>query len=90
MPTSWNDTLQIETYLDKGMSNGDALVFEVRLILEPNLVDKIKWQQKAYTLIKSYGRQQLKQEIELVHEQLFTQKAHAGFSQKIKALFKIK
>lgn len=89
MPTSWNDTLQIEKYLDKDMSNGDALVFEARLILEPNLVNKMKWQQKAYKLIKNYGRQQLKHEIELVHEQLFTQKTHAGFSQKIKALFKI-
>lgn len=89
MPTSWNDTLQIENYLGKNKSNGDALVFEARLILEPALADKMKWQQQAYTLIKNYGRQQLKQEIELVHEQLFTQKAHTSFSQKIKALFKI-
>ena len=89
MPTSWNDTLEIEKYLGKNRSNGDALLFEARLILEPGLVDKMEWQQKTYTLIKNYGRQQLKQEIELVHEQLLNQKAHTSFSQKIKALFKI-
>ena len=89
MPTSWNDTIQIEKYLGKSRSNGDALVFEARLILDPDLADKMHWQQKTYALIKNYGRQQLKQEIELVHQQLFTQKEHQSFGQKIKALFKI-
>lgn len=89
MPTSWNDTLLIEKYLDKSMSNQDALVFEARLILEPDLAEKTRWQDKTHTLIKRYGRQHLKYEIELVHKHLFTQKAHRSFSQKIKALFKI-
>ena len=89
MPTSWNDTVEIEKYLGKNRSNGDALLFEARLILEPGLADKLEWQQKTYTLIKSYGRMNLKQEINLVHEQLFTQIEHTSFSQKIKALFKI-
>ena len=89
MPTSWNDTVQIERYLGKMGNNGDALLFEARLILEPGLADKLEWQQKTYTLIKNYSRTHLKQEIELVHQQLFTQTEHTGFSQKIKALFKI-
>ena len=45
MPTSWTNTLQIEKYLGKGMSNGDALVFEAHLILDPDLADKMQWQQ---------------------------------------------
>ena len=89
MPTSWNDTSEIEKYLGKHRSNGDALLFEARLILEPGLADKLEWQQKTYTVIKNYSRIHLKQEIELVHEQLFTQIEHTSFSQKIKALFKI-
>jgi hypothetical protein len=89
MPTSWNDTVQIERYLSRNGNNGDALLFEARLILEPDLADKLEWQQKTYTLIKNYSRTHLKQEIELVQQQLFTQTEHTSFSQKIKALFKI-
>jgi hypothetical protein len=89
MPTSWNDTVQIEKYLGKNCSTGDALLFEARLILEPGLAEKLEWQQKTYTLIKNYSRTHLKQEIELVHQQLFTQIEHTSFSQKIRALFKI-
>ena len=89
MPTSWNDTAQIEKYLSKKCNNGDALLFEARLILQPDLADKLEWQQKTYTLIKNYSRTHLKQEIELVQQQLFTQIEHTSFSQKIKALFKI-
>ena len=89
MPTSWNDTVEIEKYLGNDRSNGDALLFQARLILEPDLAEKLKWQQKTYTLIKNYSRTHLKQEIELVQQQLFTQIEHTSFSQKIRALFKI-
>jgi hypothetical protein len=89
MPTPWNDTVQIERYLDKKGNNGDALLFQARLILEPDLAEKLEWQQKTYTLIKNYSRTHLKQEIELVQQQLFTQIEHTSFSQKIRVLFKI-
>jgi len=89
MPTSWNDTLQIDKYLHNKMKPGDALVFEARFILQPELQDKLQWQQKTYSLIQSYGRQQLKQEIDAVHQQLFTEPIHRRFSQKIMALFSL-
>ncbi|MEO8886817.1 MAG: hypothetical protein ABI367_12185 [Mucilaginibacter sp.] len=88
MPTSWNNPAQIDNYLGNNMSNGDALVFEAHLLLNPELVDKMQWQQKTYMLVQSYGRRQLKQEIEAVHQQLFTHTKHSRFSQKIMALFK--
>lgn len=88
MPTSWNDTVQIEKYLGNNLHNGNALVFEARLLLQPELADKMQWQQKTYTLIQNYGRMQLRQEIEMVHQQLFTDTKFRRFSQKIKALFK--
>lgn len=88
MPTSWNDTLQIDHYLNNKMDHGDALVFEARLLLSTELADKMQWQQKTYTLVQSYGRLQLKQEIEAVHRQLFNHTKHSRFSQKIMALFK--
>lgn len=87
MMTSWNETKQIEAYLLGTANTGDALVFEARLLLDERLADKVLWQQKTYSTIKHFGRTQLKKEIELVHQQLFTQPKHMGFSQKIRLLF---
>ena len=88
MPTSLTNTARIDQYLHKKMSTGDALVFEARLLLQPDLADDIHWQQKTYSLVQNYGRVQLKQEIEIVHQQLFTDSKYHLFRQKIKALFK--
>ena len=81
------ETEQIEAHLMRRSEPGDQLVFEARLLLEPELHEKMQWQQEAYRMVKLYGRDQLKQEIEAVHQKLFTQKEHFSFSQKIRRLF---
>ena len=86
MPTSLIETEQIEAHLMRLSDPGDALVFEARLLLQPELQEKFQWQQETYRLIKNYGRDQLKKEIEAVHQQLFTQPQHKSFSQKIRQL----
>jgi hypothetical protein len=87
MTTSWNETKQIEAHLQGTATTGDALVFEAKLMLDNTLADKVIWQQKAYDAIQQYGRRQLKKEIEQVHGQLFTQRGHSSFAQKIRRLF---
>lgn len=87
MMTSWNETKQIEAHLLGTADAGDTLVFEARLLLDNELEDKVRWQQKAYGTIQQYGRRQLKKEIEIVHHLLFTQPQHQSFSQKIRQLF---
>jgi hypothetical protein len=87
MTTSWNETQLIETHLRGTAQPGDALVFEAKLLLDNTLADKVLWQQKAYHTIQQFGRRQLKKEIEIVHQQLFTQPQHTSFSQKIRRLF---
>jgi hypothetical protein len=87
MRTSLLEAEQIESHLMQSAEPGDALVFEARLLLEPELKDKMHWQQKTYSIVKQYGRQQLKQEIEAAHYQLFNRPEHAGFRQKIMRLF---
>jgi hypothetical protein len=87
MRTSLIETRQIEAHLLQLWEPGDALVFEARLLLEPELRGKMQWQKETYNLIRQYGRHQLKQEIEAVHQQLFTEPKHAGFGQKIMRLF---
>lgn len=87
MKTSLIETEQIEAHLLGQSKPGDALVFEARLLLSPELREKTHWQHTAYRMVKAYGRQQLKQEIEAVHQKLFTQAKHLSFSQKIRRLF---
>jgi hypothetical protein len=90
MRTSLIETGQIEAYLSQRTEPGDALVFEAKLLLNAKLREKMQWQQEAYRMVKLYGRGQLKQQIEAVHEKLFTQPEHLSFSQKIKRLFTIR
>ena len=87
MRTSLIETGLIEEHLMQQSEPGDSLVFEVRLLLEPELHEKMQWQQETYRMVKLYGRDQLKQEIEAVHQKLFTQAEHLSFSQKIRRLF---
>jgi hypothetical protein len=87
MRTSLIETEQIEAHLLNLSEPGDALVFEARLLLEPELRNKMHWQRKTYHIVRQYGRQQLKQEIEAVHQQLFNRPEHARFRQKIMRLF---
>lgn len=88
MRTLWNDTLQIEKHLTGSHTPGEALLFEAKLLLEPNLNDTIQLQQKTYNAICDYGRRELKKDIESVHKQLFSSPQHSNFSQKIRQLFK--
>lgn len=87
MTTSWNETQQIEAVILGTASPGEALLFEARLMLDNELAEKVIWQNKAYHIVKEYGRMKLKAEIETVHQQLFTQPQHMSFSQKIRQLF---
>ena len=87
MRTSLIEAEQIEAYLLRRSDPGDALVFDAKILLDAELKDKVLWQQKAYQMVKLYGRDQLKQEIESVHQKLFNEEQHRSFRQKIMRLF---
>ncbi len=87
MMTLWNETEQIELHLLGQYDTGNALVFEARMLIDPELGDRVLWQKKTYGIIQTYSRRQLKKEIEAVHQKLFTQTEHVSFSQKIRRLF---
>ncbi|GJM35630.1 MAG: hypothetical protein DHS20C18_46310 [Saprospiraceae bacterium] len=87
MRTSLRDIQQIEAYLLKIASPEASRAFETRLLLEPELQEKLNWQKKAYTLIRNYGQKQLKAELETIHQKLFTEPEYAGFKQKIIRFF---
>lgn len=87
MRTSLNETKQIDDYLFKYAGIADTFLFEARLLLQPELQEKLQWQQRTYELIQQYSRQRLKEEIEAVHQRLFTEVEHTAFRQKIRSLF---
>lgn len=87
MKTSWNELMLIEDYLLSDKKGADRMLHEARVILQPGLKDSVFWQEKTYQLIQQYGRQQLRKEIEQVHEKLFTAPEHRSFRERIIALF---
>ena len=87
MKTSWNETWQIDCHVSGTMETGNALVFEAKLLIDPELSEKVLWQRKTHSIIKQFGRRQLKNEIEAIHQKLFTSPEHRSFSQKIRRLF---
>ncbi|PTQ93171.1 hypothetical protein C8P68_10943 [Mucilaginibacter yixingensis] len=87
MRTSLNNLKLAEEYLKGQATPGDALLFEARLIIEPELQEQIQQQQHAYRLSHQYGRQQLKAQLEEVHERLFTLPRYAGFRRLVLGIF---
>lgn len=87
MKTSWNELLLIEDYLLSDRKGTDKILLEARMVLKPGLRESLFWQEKTYSLIQEYGRQQLRKEIEQVHEKLFTAPEHYSFRKKIMQLF---
>ncbi|MFB9843156.1 hypothetical protein [Mucilaginibacter ginsenosidivorans] len=87
MRTSLIETEQIEAHLLQLSGGGDALVFEAKMLIDAELTEKVLWQQKTYQMVKLYGRDQLRQEIESAHQKLFKDEQHQSFRQKIMRLF---
>ncbi|GAA3959976.1 hypothetical protein [Mucilaginibacter dorajii] len=87
MRTSLNNIATIEAHLHKKQQPADALLFDAKLLLDDTLQVNVPAQQQAYSLVQQYGRKQLKQEIETVHQQLFNTTKHLSFRQKIARIF---
>lgn len=87
MRTSLNEIKQIEDYLLQNSSPEEARQFEARLLLEPQLQEKVSWQKKVYNLIRQYSRRQLRRELNVVQNKVFTNQKYTGFQKSITRLF---
>jgi hypothetical protein len=88
MRTSLNEIEQIEDHLLQKLNGEEELLFQANLLLNKSFADDFHWQKKSYQLIHTYGRLQLRQEIEKVHQKLFSKPDYRTFRQKIIALFR--
>lgn len=87
MKTSLNEIRLIEHYLLSDKKDEESFLFEAKMILQPELKQQVYWQNKTYQMVRNYGRKQLKNEIDNIHETLFNTHAHQSFRQKIMRLF---
>lgn len=87
MRTSLTEIQQTEAYLLHQTTQGERLLFEARLVIQPELRDNMHLQQETYRLVKQYGRKKIREEIEAVHRKLFSEPQHKSFREKIAALF---
>ncbi len=87
MKTSWKQTKQLDNYLRQQLNPEEALLFEARLVLEPELQETFRWQQRTHDLVRAYGRQQLRREIQSAQQKVFQQPEHRRFQQTIRRLF---
>lgn len=88
MKTSSNNIRTIENYLLGRMSPADRFLFEAQLLINPTLRMDLYAQKKALALIRMYHRKKQKEELEVLHHQIFSNPAKAGFKQQISQLFK--
>lgn len=88
MRTSLNEVQEIEQHVFRLAAPEDAFLFDAKLILNPDLRKRVQLQQQTYELIKAYGRNELKAEINRVHERLFNDSRESGFVRKIMGFFK--
>lgn len=87
MRTSLNNIKEIEQYILGESSTEEKLVFEARLVLDDDLRQEVDAQKTAYHLIRQYGRDALRQEIQRIQVRLFTESQFIAFRKKIENIF---
>lgn len=87
MRASLNETAQIEDYIFCRMSVQERQFFEVLLLTDSEFSSKVDGQRDTYALVSAYGRRQLKEELNAIHQSLFTSPGRWWFRWKIHRLF---
>lgn len=83
------DNLQLMEDCLLGQASGEQrLLFEAKLLLDPMLREDAYWQRKTYRIVRDYGRQQLRDELERVHQVLFTAPQHRKFCDRVLGFFR--
>lgn len=88
MKTSWNNTVETDSYLNGQCSGEEKVLFEARLLLESDLKENLHWQKTTRAIVQQYGRQQLKAEVEKVAHHVFTARKYVSFKEKLFSLFR--
>ncbi|TAF33640.1 MAG: hypothetical protein EAZ57_05210 [Cytophagales bacterium] len=82
-----NETELIEHYLQGLLTPEDRLLLEAKLLLYPDLKQKIELQSLVYDIAKVYGEQALRQDIATAERKLFTESRFQNFRSLIFNIF---
>lgn len=80
-----DEIAEIEQYLQGKLPPADRLVFEAKVILTPSINRNIQQQRTIYKLVRWFGRNSKRRQLEALHEQLMQDPA---FRQRITSIFK--
>lgn len=85
MRTSLIEIQQIEDHLfgkDSTSLIGSSIVTDV------DRAERVMWQKEAYAMVHRYGRNKLRDELEAIHNKLFTESPYARFRRQVMRLFR--
>ncbi|MEQ9306518.1 MAG: hypothetical protein RJQ14_21575 [Marinoscillum sp.] len=63
------------------------LLLKAKQQLDPSIAEHVNWQKISYQVIVQFGRTQLKKDIQLVDQELFSHKKHKSFRAHIRSFF---
>jgi hypothetical protein len=88
MTTSFNNPRLIEKYIEGKLDAQSKQAFEASLMTNPLLRNNLYFQKKVHFLVKMYHRKKLKEELETMHQRIFSDPDKIVFQQNIYRLFK--
>lgn len=88
MTTSSNNTRTIEKYLRGKMSPSEKFLFEAQLLINPGLRMDVRAQKTAYALVRMYHYKKLREELENIHQQIFSDPGKGAYQQQVYQFFK--
>ncbi|WP_236974679.1 hypothetical protein [Membranihabitans maritimus] len=87
MRTSWRETQNIEDYIFDRLSPEDRILIETNIDGSVELKEKLQLQKQSYELIKEYGREVLRKEINAIDREVFSSYRHNKLRKRILKIF---
>jgi len=84
MRSELNEAYQIDCYLLRQLNDEDVRAFEVRLLLDDALAEKVEAQRTAHRLIRRYAWREERGRLEAIYRLLLNE---AEFANQIKTIF---
>lgn len=82
-----NELREMEEFLSGTMKPGETLLFRARLLLNPGLRRSVSLLRRCHAVIRWYGRKELKEKIQSVHNRVFTDPSRTTYRSSIEQLF---
>lgn len=87
MKASWNETQQIEAFLQNSDTEGTHDAMHVKMLCDTDIYEKVHWQKVAYVYVHAYGQEALKQEIAQAQKVVFERPVYEKFRLMIQNIF---